>query len=260
MSKLSLALTPLLAALANAGAPAHAQGFAPGEETVFAVTYLNVPTAEGRIRVGNAEGDVWPVILQARTSGLASMLDIREHMVSYWDAPRRLSRGSDLRAYEVGDFHVDTARFDDAGRKVTVVEQRRNRARKQTVLEVPAGALDLTGAFFWLRLQDLEVGRRFDLPVVSGTSQFTLQAEVTGREAVRTPAGEFPSLRIRVRTAFPGKFSTKRDMTLWLSDSPQHHLVRASADFAVGSVVAELKSYHPGGQVAAARQDGAVAE
>src|SRR5512138_1602827 len=116
--------TSVVAALLAASAAAGAQGFAPGEETVFTVSYLNVPTGEGRIRVGNPEGDIWPVILQARTTGAASLLDIREHMVAYWDATRRLSRGSDLQAYVVGDFHKDSARFDDSGRQVTVVEQR----------------------------------------------------------------------------------------------------------------------------------------
>ncbi len=237
--------------LAAAGA-ARGQGFAPGEETVFSVSYLSIPTGEGRIRVGNPEGDIWPVILQARTGGAASLIDIREHLVSYWDAPRRLSRGSDLQAYEVGDFHKDSARFDSAGRQVTVVEQRRGRAAKRKVLDVPEGALDLTGAFMWLRLQELEVGRQYQLPIVSGTSQFVLVADVLSREAVRTPAGEFPSFKIRVRTGFDGKFSTKRDTFLWLAEAGVHHLVRASAEFAVGSVVAELKSYHPGGEVAAA--------
>jgi hypothetical protein len=250
--RLALASIPLLAALAPIS-PASAQEPAPGEETVFSVSYLSIPTGEGRIRVGKPEGNIWPVILQARTSGAASVLDIREHMVSYWDAPRRLSRGSDLQAYEVGDFHKDSARFDDAGREVTVVEQRRGRPAKQKILSVPEGALDLAGAFMWLRFQELDVNRQFQVPIVSGTSQFTLLAEVVSREVVRTVAGDFPSFKIRVRTGFDGKFSTRRDTFLWLADSAGHHLVRASAEFAVGSVVAELKSYHPGGQVAAAQ-------
>ena len=246
-------LLALVGPSAAAAPVARAQDFSPGEETVFTVSYLSVPTGEGRIRVGNAEGDIWPVILQARTSGAASLLDIREHLVSYWDVGRRLSRGSDLQAFEVGDFHTDSARFDRGASQVTVVEQRRDRARKQTVLSVPEGTLDLAGAFVWLRLQDLSVGRKYELPVVSGTSQFTLLAEVKNREVVKTPAGAFPSFKISVRTAFDGKFSTRRDSTLWLSESAGHYLVRASADFAVGSVVAELKSYQPGGQVTATR-------
>jgi hypothetical protein len=245
-------LAPLAALLVGLPLGARAQDFAPGEETVFAVSFLNLPAGEGRIRVGNPEGDIWPVIFQARTSGAASLVDVREHLVAYWDVPRKLSRGSDLQAFEVGDFHTDSARFDGSGRRVTVVEQRAGRPANRKVLEVPEGALDLTGAFMWLRFQDLEVGREYQVPIVAGTSQFTLLTQVLVREDVKTPAGTFPFFKIRVRTAFDGKFSTRRDSFLWLAESSGHHLVRASADFAVGSIVAELKSYHPGSQVAAA--------
>src|SRR5574340_1504813 len=110
-----------------------------------------------------------------------------------------------------------------------------------------ADALDLTGAFMWLRLQPLVVGHRYELPVVSGPKQFTLVAEVLGREKVDTPVGAFQALKVKVRTALEGKFSTQRDSFMWLSDDPRHILVRASADFAVGSIVATLKSYKAGG-------------
>jgi hypothetical protein len=95
------------------------------------------------------------------------------------------------------------------------------------------------------------VGSRYELPVVTGTTQFTLLAEVQAREEVTTPAGAFPCFKVKVRTAFRGKFSTRHDSFLWLAEEEGHALVRASAEFLVGSVVAELTSLHPGGQVAA---------
>lgn len=249
--KLQLALA--LAAFAGAAAgPARAQGLAPGEEMVLDVSYLGVPTGEAQLRVGRLEGDLLPVVFQARTAGVAALFDIREHLVSYWDVPRRVSRGSDLTASEVGDLHSDSARFarDAGGTKVTVTE-RRARRTKVTTLDAPEGALDLTGAFVWLRLQELAVGKTFDVPIVTGTSQFTLQAEVVAREEIDTPAGTFPSFKLRARTAFKGKFSTRRDTFLWLADNADHRLVRVSAEFAVGSVVGVLRTYRPGGEVAA---------
>jgi hypothetical protein len=57
---------------------------------------------------------------------------------------------------------------------------------------------------------------------------------------------------VQVRTGFDGKFATRRDTSLWLSDDARHVLVRFSADFAIGSVVATLRSYRPGVAVAAA--------
>lgn len=244
---------PIALAIATAtlavAAPARAS-FAPGEEIVFSVTYLNLPTGEGRIEVGDPEGGIWPVIFQARTEGLAGLIDIREHLVSYWDVEQKLPRGSDLRAYEVGDFHQDSARFDRENGQATVTVQRKGKKRVTTV-PVPADIHDLTSAFMWLRLQPLAPGGRYELPVLSGSKRWTLLAEVVGRETVSTPAGKFPTVKVRVRTALDGKFSTKRDSWMWLSDDPLHVLVRASADFAVGSIVATLKSYRAGEQLVA---------
>jgi Protein of unknown function (DUF3108) len=244
----NMASLALIAALA--GTASRADGFAPGEETVFSVKYLNLPTGEGRIQVGKAEGDVWPVIFQARTEGVAGFIDIREHLVSYWDASAQLPRGSDLKAFEVGDFHQDSARFDRSSGQATVVVQRKGK-RTEKSFAVPAGAHDLTSAFMWLRTQPLQPGQRYELPVVASTSQFTLVAEVLGRESIETPVGTFQTVKVKVRTALDGNFSTKRDSFMWLSEDPRHILVRASADFAVGSIVATLKSYRPGNEVAA---------
>lgn len=244
---------PLALAALLALAPAsRAEAFGPGEETVFSVKFLGIPTGEGRIVVGSPEGEVWPVIFQARTDGVAGLIDIREHLVSYWDTTARTSRGSDLKAFEVGDYHVDSARFDRTNRKATVVVQRKGK-RSEKTFAIPPDAHDLTSAFIWLRLQPLQPGHRYELPVVSGKKQFQLVAEVVGRERVKTHAGDYDALKVKVRTALEGKFSTQRDSWMWLSDDPRHILLRASADFAVGSIVATLKSYRPGGEVASSR-------
>ncbi len=243
-------LRPVAAAALLASAPAvRAGAFAPGEETVFVVRYLGLPTGEGRILVGDAQGDVWPVIFQAKTSGIAGLLDIREHLVTYWDAAANVTRGSDLRAYEIGDYHVDTQRFDRVNGKATVSVQRNGRRREQT-FPVAEGVQDLTSAFMWLRLQPLLPGDHYELPVCAGDKQFTLVADVLGQETVETAAGTFATVKVKARTGLDGKFSAKRDTTLWLSDDPRHVLVRASAEFAVGSMVATLKSYRPGAEIA----------
>jgi hypothetical protein len=245
-------LRPLVVAVAVAlaAAPvARGDAFSPGEETVLEVTYLGLPTGEGRLHVGEPAGDVWPVIFQAKTHGIVGFIDIREHFVSYWDAAARATRGSDLRAYEVGDYHQDSARFDRANRQATLTVQRKGHTSKRT-FEIHPDVHDLTSALMWLRLQPLAPGQRYELPVVASSRSFTLLAEVLGRETVTAPAGEFRTLKVQVRTQLEGRFSTKRDTVLWLSDDPRHVLVKASADFAVGSVVARLKAYRPGTRVA----------
>jgi hypothetical protein len=246
-------LGTLAAALLAAAAPAPDRpgAFAPGEETVMQVRFLGMSSGEGRLRVGKPAGDVWPLIFEARTEGVAGFFDVREHVVSYWDSALRQTRGFDLRAYEVGDFKVERARFDRANGKVTF-ERQLNGDRTRRTVTIPSDAQDLTSAVMLLRLQRLAPGDRVEVPVCTGTRQFTLVAAVLGRERIETPAGTFDTVKVRVRTALEGKFSTRRDTFAWFSDDPRHVIVRMNADFSVGGLVATLKSYRPGNQIARA--------
>jgi hypothetical protein len=244
-----LARAAVLLCLAAPTARAEPSPFQPGEELEYGIDFLGIRTAEGRISVGRPEGAVWPVMAQAQTDGIAKAIDIRQHWVSYWDAEARAPRGNDLRAVEMGYRHADRASFDRERGKATVVVQRKDR-RTEDVVDVPRDAQDVAGAILWLRHQPMEVGRHIEVPVLTGTRVFTLTADVLGREAVSTPAGRFEAFKVQVRTGFSGKFSTKRDTFIWFSSDARRVPVRVSADFAVGSIVATLTSYRPGGELA----------
>ena len=246
-------LRPAVAALLAAAAlPAAAQvaGFRPGEQIDLAVDFLGIRAAEARITVGSPEGQVWPVICQARTDGVAGLLDIREHLVSYWVPEERSSRGNDLAAIELGDRHQDSSRFDRVNGKATVRIARKGRLVEK-VVDVPRDVHDVASAVLWLRVQDLEPGSHYEIPLFTGSRTFTLVADALGVEAVKTPAGAFETVKVQVRTAFEGKFSTKRDTFFWFTRDARHVPVRVTADFSVGSVVVEMTGYRPGGQLAA---------
>jgi hypothetical protein len=230
--------------------PAGAAPFSPGEQIDMEVEYLHVRAGVARFVVGKPEGAVWPIICQGRTDGLGRLLDIREHFVSYWDAGARASRGSDLNAVEVGDRHTDRARFDRERGKAVVQVLRKGRLQESTK-DVPRDVHDLASALLDLRLRPLAAGARFELPVLHGTHTFVLRAEVEGKENVSTPAGRFEAWRVKVRLGFADRFETRRDSFVWLSTDDRHVPVRMSADFAVGTVVATLTGYRPGGQFAA---------
>lgn len=240
MTRMAAALAALAAVSSARAAP-----FAPGEETLLEVRFLSVLAGEARIAVGRPEGIIWPVFFQARTRGIAGLVDVREHLVSYWDVVSRLPRGSDLRAFDAGDLHVDRARFHRERGEATLVRERKGR-RSERTFPVPEGAHDLTSAFLWLRLQGLAPGDRHELPIVSGNRQFRLRAVVRGHEEVETPAGTFRCVRVDVHLPVGGAMSTAGDVVLWLTDDPAHVLIRVSAPFVVGQVVAELTRYSPG--------------
>ena len=246
-----MALRPLAAlAIALAALPGAARAnFAPGEQLDFTLSYLGVRAAQARITVGQAEGDVWPVIAQAKTDGLGALVDVREHLVSYWDAARSLPRGSDLQAVELGDRHTDTARFDRENGKAHVRVLRKGKKIEKTY-DLAPDAHDFASALLWMRLQPLAEGGRYEVPVFTTRGPFTLVMTVVGKERVETPVGVFDAVKVQVRTAFEGNFASKRDTFIWFSDDARHVPVRVSAEFAIGSIVATLSGYQPGGKLA----------
>ncbi len=245
----SLSATTLAAALALTALAAPAAALQPGEEIRMSVSYLSLPSGEGTLSIGQPDGGSWPLVFQGKTGGLVGLLDVRERLVSWWDPSSRLPFGSNLSATELGDRHVDEARVDRGALKATVTVERKGKVRTREV-DVPADVMDLPSVFMYLRLQPLAVGQRFTLPVLAGRDLFTLVAEVVRQERLDTRIGELEAFAIRVKTGFKGKFDSKRDTWLWFSADERHIPLRISAEFAVGSLVAAIKSYEPGGELA----------
>jgi uncharacterized protein DUF3108 len=231
-------------------APAPPVAIAPGEEIEWRVDYLGVKTGRAKLTVGKPSGDIWPVIAQAKTEGVAKIVDIKEHYVSYWQAAQRTSNGTDLEALEVGDHHTERQRFDRGQGKATVTWWRKKNGERQKVVDFPRDAQDMASAMMWLRLQPLQDGARYEVPVFTGDETFTLSAVVAGRERVETDQGAYEAIKVDVQLGFKDRFQTRRPSHVWFTDDLRHVPVRMSAEFAVGSVVATMTTYTPGSQVA----------
>jgi hypothetical protein len=236
-------IAPLLAAfLALAVAPEVP--YAPGEKSEFAITYLGMRMGIARISVGTDDGPLLPVALDAKTSGLGAMVDVRERLVSALDVASGLPRASSLEAVEPGYRHTDTARFDRGANRATVREK--GKYDNTYEVEVPPDTVDFVAMIFLLRTLPLDPGARHEFHVLAGRKVSKVVAEVTGREAVSTRVGKFPSVKVRVPTGFTGKFSEKNPTFVWFSDDARRIVVRITTDFAIGHAVAELVSYEAG--------------
>jgi hypothetical protein len=243
----TLAVAAITLATVAAGPAAALQ---PGEEIRMSVSYLHLPSGEGTLSIGQPENGAWPLVFQGKTGGFIGLLNVREKLVSWWDPQSRLPFGSNLSAVELGDRHEDEARFDRGALKATVSVTRKGKVKTREV-DVPADALDMPSVIMFLRLQPLAVGQRYTVPVLAGRDVFMLDAEVVRLEQLETGIGDVDALAVRVKTGFKGKFDSKRDTWLWFSADDRHIPLRISAEFTVGSLVAEIKSYRPGVELAA---------
>lgn len=230
----------LVLAIAGPAAVPHV----PGEQMDFNVSYLGMRMGKARLSVGRAEGPILPVFLQSRSTGVASIVTLRQQLASYLDVETGLPRSSSLDAVEGGYHHTDTADFDRDAGKAKVRE--RGKYDNTYLVDVPAGTLDFVALVFRLRTLPLEPGTRHEFDVLAGKKVSRIVAEVTGRETVDTHAGTFPAVKVRVPTGFSGKFSEKNPTFIWFSDDPRRIVVQITTDFSIGHATATLASYSPG--------------
>ncbi len=205
--------------------------------------------SKARISVSPTENGVTPVLLTSRSAGLMSIVNFRQTLVSNLDVVDLLPRSSVLDAEEPGGYkHTDTAHFYRSANRATVREK--GRFDKTYVVEVPVGTLDFVALVFHLRTLPLPDGATHTFHVLSGRKVSTVLAAVVAREPVKTAAGTFPAVKVRVPTGFDGKFSEKNPTFVWFSDDERRVIVKISTDFAIGRAEANLTSYQPGKRVA----------
>jgi hypothetical protein len=238
---------PLLLALSLAASPAAAapRPWSPGERMDFDITYLGITMGKARISVSPSVDGATPVSLTSRSAGLGAVVTFRQTLVSNLDATTLLPRSSILDAAEPGGYkHTDTALFDRAAGTATVRE--RGRFDKTYQIEVPPGTVDFVALIFHLRTLPLPDGGSHTFQVLSGRKVSTVVTAVVDREWLKTAAGRFPAVKVRVPTGFDGKFSEKNPTYVWFSDDARRVVVQIATDFAIGRAEAELSSYQAG--------------
>ena len=224
--------------------------FAPQERMQFAITYIGLPMGKARLSVGHREGELLPILLEARTSGMVGFVSLKEQLASYVDVATGLPRASSLDAMEPNYRHTNYTRFDRDLGKATIREKGKM-SERTTEVDVPPGTLDFVSLVFRLRTLPLDPGTRHEFYVLAGSRVSSVVTEVVGRETVETHAGTFPAVKVRVPTGFDGKFSEKSPTLVWFSDDARRIVVRISTDFAIGRALADLVSYEPGAAAAA---------
>ncbi|MCY1015249.1 DUF3108 domain-containing protein [Pyxidicoccus sp. MSG2] len=224
--------------------------FGPGEQSQYRVKYLGVTAGTAQVTVGapmkQFGEEVWPIIALARSQDVIGVWPIKNKFVSYWQAGGQRVLGSDLHADENGKRRRQRIKMQADGKGALVVKQKEGEQPRESTRELEQGTLDVTGATFALRNRELEVGRDYSYPVFTGSKTFTMRAKVEAREMMNTELGPREVFKLRVQAEFGGSLTSKRDMFVYLTTDPNHVPVRVEAEFALGTMVAEITDYKPG--------------
>jgi hypothetical protein len=215
----------------------------------LAVEYQGLPIGKGRIQVEPAAGSVQLVRLEAQTTGLVSVIKLKQLLTSTLDLTTGLPRTSAIHSVENDYRSSTTTDYDREKNRAVVVKRGRSLHRDE--IDVPADALDFLALVFRLRMLPLAAGATHEFHVLAGRNVSKVVAQVVDHETVSTRAGRFPAWKVRVPTNFSGEFSEKKPTYVWLSDDGRRLVLRISVELGIGRVAAELSGYDPGQRAAA---------
>ena len=246
--------THLLLAVTLSSVPALASeplqsAFGPGEQSVFEVSYLGVPTGTVVITVGlqmeQFGKPIWPIVCTASTD--LSIYPVRDRYISYWDWGQNRNIGSEFTRDENKKKDREKMRYDFSKKKIFATKQKESNKAEDFIYDAQEGVVDLAGAAFSLRNASLEVGSEYKLPIFTGLVTYEMSAKVAGKEKLTTRQGDKNVLKVSFTAGgWTGGLAPKRALTLWVLDDPTHLPVKFEAELMVGSIVAELTTSYPG--------------
>jgi uncharacterized protein DUF3108 len=131
--------------------------------------------------------------------------------------------------------------FDHEHKTVAV---RKNEDAPKTY-PIPDQVQDNLSSIYFLRTRDdFTVGKSIKFETFDGEQSVLIEVQVLSREKVKTPAGEFDTIKVK---AFKGFLMSEGEITMWLTDDVRKIPVLIKGKIKIGSIVFNLTDFKPRG-------------
>lgn len=244
------------ASLAAADDTSGALPFAPGEEAVFRISYLQLLAGRARIRVERRESDpaaVWRFVATARSQGFFAWLvrfRVDDETVATWDSTSRCSLGIAKRLREGRARRDQVVAFDRTAGVASVSDPK----IADTRFAVEPCVLDVLSALFVTRIRGVPEDGELTLPLFDNGKHYRFAVRFLKRERIDLPpplGRDAATLVVEPRLVEgTGLFVKKGRLTVWLTDDERRIPVRMKSAVAIGSVGADLEEYRRGDEEA----------
>lgn len=228
--------------------PPVLEAFHPVETLTYAVSWSKILTAGTAVMQVRAEPlpdgrEGMVLLLAGRTTGiLDKVYPVRDLVRSVFDPLTLRSHSYSLVESYGRKKRLRTLVFDH-GRNTVVFTQDNEPPR---TLTVPEGVQDALSALYYLRTRKVFTA---DKPIVidvhDSGKNWSIEVHTLGREKVKTPAGEFETIKIKTRPLYEGVFTGKGEAFFWLTDDERKVPVLMKSIIKVGSFVFTLKDVRP---------------
>lgn len=224
---------------------AQEPAFQPGERisyTVFysvAGLYASAGTATittSQTRVGGT--DAYHIVGEGRTNARYNWIyKVRDRYESYVDA-ETLQPLRFIRHIEEGDYRKhEEIRFNPAANTATT---------SKGVYPVPDEVHDVVSSLFYARninYNKFKVGEKVTFKMFLDHEVFDMYVRYAGKETIKTRYGTFRTIKLKPLLIKGKVFNGGEQMTVWITDDPNHIPVRIETPLTVGSIKVDLMKY-----------------
>ena len=114
------------------------------------------------------------------------------------------------------------------------------RKKEEYEVQTPPFILDILAAFYYVRTQDLQVGKSIYLTNHDKKKINKLEVKVYKKETVKVKAGKFECLVVEPLKFGEGIFKQKGRLKVWLTNDQYKIPVQMKSKVIVGSITTEL--------------------
>jgi hypothetical protein len=200
----------------------------------------------GPISAGNAFMEILEVVTHnnRRCYRVVSRAESNNFFSAFYKVRDKATSLIDSVGIYPWDFQKQTREGKYRADVKLIFDQTNNRIiTKKDTVETPPYVQDVLSSFYYLRTQELEVGKSYSIDYFSEKKLYPLEVKILRRETVRVRAGKFACLVVEPVLKSAGIFKHKGRITVWLTDDQRKMPVLMKSQIVVGSIVAELTGY-----------------
>jgi hypothetical protein len=236
-------------------AAANPVSFARGEELFYEAEFK-----KGLLRGANvgefrfsarpeqdAAGDPLHLVGDVVSKGFFTKLagiHFHEHVESIVDPDQFMVLRTNKLDEQGKRVRVSDATFDHEKRKVTWTERdpNQNQPPRITSLDFSEPIQDVLSMIYFVRLQKLEVGKSFEIPVSDSGQVYRMTVAVVERKRIKCVLGRVNAIRIEPAMFGEGRMlRSEGKISIWITEDSRHLPVWAHINLNVGTVDIKLK-------------------
>jgi Protein of unknown function (DUF3108) len=108
-------------------------------------------------------------------------------------------------------------------------------------LDIPDDTQDALSSLYYIRTKpEFIAGKTIIVDIHDSGKNWAVEVQVLGRERIKTPVGEFNTIKLKTYPKYEGVFMHKGEIFMWLTDDDRRLPVLMKSTITIGSIVATL--------------------